>query len=134
MRSKKFKKTFPLLTFSSKMSIVLKKHNIWYRLENRHENSLSQLPGSEFIHLCEAIITKERLQEPASALTLQIKREVDTEYISLNDAYFRDNCGKSFKRLVNDFGIKPTNPIKVILPGMPSSHFAYCLFSCIIAE
>jgi hypothetical protein len=100
------------------MSTVLEKHNIWYKLENRHENSLSQLPGSEFIHLCEAFITKERLQESASALTLLIKRETDTEYIFLNDAYFRDNCGKSFKRLVNDFGIKTTNPIKVSIPGI----------------
>jgi hypothetical protein len=107
------------------MSIVLKKHNIWYKLENRHENSLNQIPGPEFIHLCEAIKQKSGLPEPADSLTLQIKREVDTEYISLNDVYFRENCGKSFKRLVNDFGIKPTNPIKVTRQGM--SIFPFCL-------
>src|SRR5687767_8858570 len=106
------------------MSTVLKKHNIWYKLKNCHENSFSQLPGSEFIHLCEAIITKERLQESASALTLQIKRETDTEYIFLNDAYFQDNCSKSFKRLVNDFDIKTTNPIKVSIPSI--IFLCYC--------
>ncbi|CAG8626214.1 8838_t:CDS:2 [Funneliformis caledonium] len=99
------------------MSIVLKKHNIWYKLKNCHVISLNQLPGFEFSHFCKAIKQKSGLSEPDS-LTLQIKREVNTEYISLNNTYFRDNCGKSFKRLVSYFGIKPTNPIKVTLSDM----------------
>jgi hypothetical protein len=111
------------------MSTVLKKHNIWYKLKNRYENSLSQLSGSEFIHLCEAIITKERLQESASALTLQIKRKTDTEYIFLNDVYFQDNCNKSFKRLVNDL-VSNNQSNKSI----HSWYLVYCLFSCVIAK
>ena len=95
------------------------KKPIWFKLEDRHVNSIDQVANNRVIHLCEAIKAKSGLTDPADSLTLQIKRESDNQYtITLDDAYFQEHCGNSFKKLMTDFGIKHSNPIKVTRPGM----------------
>src|SRR6266498_5853047 len=116
-----------LSSLKSLMSFNLKNKHIWYKIESRHANSVNQFLSGEFIHLCEAIKAKSELTESADSLTLQVKHETDSEYnIILNADYFRNECNNSFKKLVDEFGIKVTNPIKVTLPGM--FHFVYFSF------
>lgn len=106
------------------MNIVLK-NDIWYKFENRHESSINIPLSSELIRLCEIIKTSEQLQEPASTLKLEIKKEAENKYtITLDDDYFRNECGNSFRKLIRDFGIKRTNPIK----GEISAYFPIFLF------
>jgi hypothetical protein len=49
------------------IQITTLKKSIWFKVENRNVNSVNQLPGTKFNHLCEAIKVKEQL-EPASTL------------------------------------------------------------------
>jgi hypothetical protein len=108
------------------MGTILKDDiKIWYKYEDRHENLISLLPSSELIHLCEAVNAKSRLTTPADSLALKIKRAAEDEYfITLDTDYFRNECGNSFRKLINDFGIEQTNPIK----GETSAYFPLFLF------
>ncbi|PKC56318.1 hypothetical protein RhiirA1_429196 [Rhizophagus irregularis] len=81
---------------STKSPIILKKHTIWYKFEDRHPSSLRQLPGSDFTSLLK-------------------QAEPDSAFITLNDDYFRNQLNSSFKHLVEKFGIKTYNPIIVTL-------------------
>ncbi len=106
------------------MSILLK-NDIWYKFENCHKNSISIPLSGKLIRLCEIIKTSEQLQDPASTLKLEIKKEAEDKYtITLDADYFRNECGNSFRKLIRDFGIKQTNPIK----GETSAYFLIFLF------
>ena len=101
------------------------KNDIWYKLENRHENSITISLSGELIRLCEIIKANEQLQDPASTLKLEIKKEAENKYaITLDADYFLNECGNSFRKLINDFSIKRTNPIK----GEISAYFSTFLF------
>lgn len=113
---------------STKSPIILKKHTIWYKFEDRHPSSLRQLPGSDFTSLCQAIKQNSGLSEPADSLILRVKQaEPDSAFITLNDDYFRNQLNSSFKHLVEKFGIKTYNPIIVTLLGMSCFHFVFLM-------
>lgn len=95
------------------------------------DTMIGEFSGKELIDLCEAIKTKSALNEPADSLILQVKQLTETEYNIILDAdYFQNSCDNNFKKLINTFDIKRTNPIKVTLPGMfLPFHFVYCSLS-----
>src|SRR5688572_33188369 len=113
------------------MSMVLKNDkndvNIWYKYEDRHENYISLPLNSDLIRLCEEIKVKSELTEPADSLILKIKRIADNKYVStLDNDYFRNNCGNDLRKLIRDFGIEQTNPIK----GETSAYFYSVYTNC----
>ena len=105
------------------------KQYIWYQVEGRQVNFVEQPISGQYIRLCREIKTEEGFRVPASTLILNAKKANEQEYTTLNAEFFRDECSNDFDRLINKFGIKQRNPIKVTLPGMsfPIWFIAYFL-------
>jgi hypothetical protein len=101
------------------MSITLKTP-IWFQVEDRHINKVTELPGVDFVDLLEAIKAKKPADITCDhdALTLHVKKETESEYTTIDSVFFKKQCNKSFEKLVQLFGIDDDNPINILFPGM----------------
>ncbi|CAG8703560.1 1585_t:CDS:2, partial [Acaulospora morrowiae] len=87
-----------------------------------HPNKVIALAGSDFVDLLEAIKAKKPVDITcdSDALTLHVKNENESMYIIIDSDIFEDEFQNDFSVLVEKFGIKRKNPIKVILPKIKS--------------
>ena len=59
---------------------------IWFKFEDHHVDLINHVTNNKVIFPCEAIKTKLQFTGSANSLTLQIKKESVTQYITLDDA------------------------------------------------